>query len=163
MLARSKDVIGRRQANDIVRNRLDIMNEIRDALFAHFETEGIVPESIQLEDIKFSDEFEARVEQRMQAEIDVATRLQQLEQTRVQADMARAEAEGIRDRNIFEAEGKSEAIRLVGEAEAKAIAARGQALRNNPDLIRLVEAERWNGTLPSTMIPNQSIPVIGTK
>jgi hypothetical protein len=36
--------------------------------------------------------------------------------------------------------------------------ARGRALRDNPMLIDLVQAERWNGALPTTMIPDSTVP-----
>ena len=49
-------------------------------------------------------------------------------------------------------------IAAASEAEADAIQARGDALRENPELIQLVQAERWNGQLPTTMLPNTTVP-----
>jgi len=46
------------------------------------------------------------------------------------------------------------------DAEASAIRARGAALRDNPTLIELVQAERWNGILPTTMIPGSTVPFL---
>ena len=60
----------------------------------------------------------------------------------------------------LQAEAEAEAIRLRGDAEAKSIKARGDALRDNPNLIFLTQAEKWNGQLPTTMLPNASVPML---
>ena len=163
ILARAKDVIGRYQANDIVQSRIVVMNEIRDSLFSHFEAEGIIPESIQLENIEFSLEFEKRVEQRMQAEIDVATRQQNLRQTQIQAQMAEAEALGKANARRAEAQGESDAIRLIAEAEAKRVEAIAKAMNLNSQYVEFVQANKWNGVLPSTVMSgtNGVLPIIG--
>ncbi|MDY8015799.1 prohibitin family protein, partial [Escherichia coli] len=48
-------------------------------------------------------------------------------------------------------------------AEAEAIRLRGEALRENPGLVALTTAERWDGKLPDTMIPGSTVPFISTK
>lgn len=58
------------------------------------------------------------------------------------------------------AEAAAKAIKLRGEAEAAAIDARGKALRDNPALVALTQAERWDGKLPTTMVPNGSVPML---
>ena len=50
--------------------------------------------------------------------------------------------------------------KVKGEAEAEAIRARGAALRDNPDMIKLIQAERWNGILPTTMVPGAALPFV---
>jgi hypothetical protein len=50
-----------------------------------------------------------------------------------------------------------------GTAEADAIRARGEALRQNAGLIALTQAEKWNGVLPSTMIPGGAVPFLNLK
>ena len=72
---------------------------------------------------------------------------------------AKAEAETIRVRGAAEAE----TIRLKSAAEAEAIRLRGEALRDNPGLVALTTAERWDGKLPDTMIPGSTVPFISTK
>ena len=41
-----------------------------------------------------------------------------------------------------------------------AIDQRGQALRDNPGVVALVQAEKWNGQLPYTMPPNGTVPFL---
>ena len=60
-------------------------------------------------------------------------------------------------------EAKASNIRITGEAEASAIEARAKALGTNPNLVTLVQAERWNGVLPTTMVPGSAVPFVSVK
>ena len=72
---------------------------------------------------------------------------------------AQAEADAIRLRGDAEATN----IKVIGEAQAAAIEARARALGQNPNLVSLVQAERWNGVLPTSMIPGAAVPMIAVK
>jgi hypothetical protein len=41
--------------------------------------------------------------------------------------------------------------RLQSEAEAKAIEAKGRALRTNPEILQFEAVQRWNGILPQVL------------
>ena len=60
----------------------------------------------------------------------------------------------------IEALNEWEALMEEAKAEAEAIRARGAALRDNPDMIKLIQAERWNGILPTTMVPGAALPFV---
>jgi regulator of protease activity HflC (stomatin/prohibitin superfamily) len=105
--------------------------------------------SVQIENIDFSDAYEQSVEQRMLAQVEIQRREQNLRTTEVEAQIARTRAEG-----------EAEAIRLRGEAEAAAIRARADALRANADLVQLQAVEKWDGKLPTTMVPSTALPFI---
>jgi hypothetical protein len=47
-----------------------------------------------------------------------------------------------------------------GEATAEAIKARAAALANNPLLVELTKAEKWDGQLPTSMIPGSTVPFL---
>ena len=74
-------------------------------------------------------------------------------------ETAKAEAQ----KAIAIAEGEANARLLVAEAEAKAIHLKGEAVKNNPGVAELNAIEKWDGHLPTTMIPNSSVPMIGIK
>lgn len=116
--------------------------------------------SIQIENIDFSDVYEKSIEQRMQAEVEVQKLRQNADREKVQAEItvtvARAQADAIRQK----AQAEAEALKLQGEAQAAAIRARGAALKDNPALVALTAAERWNGTLPTHMVPNGAVPFV---
>ena len=99
----------------------------------------------------------------MLAEVEVAKLQQNALREKVQAEItvtqAKAQAESVKAHAAAEAD----ATRMKGEAEAAAIKAKGDALRQNPNLVELIKAERWNGTLPQTMLPNSAVPFIDVK
>ena len=67
--------------------------------------------------------------------------------------------------SCYEANGEARAsnIKITGEAEAAAIEARARALGTNPNLVTLVQAERWNGVLPTTMVPGSAVLFVSLK
>ena len=108
--------------------------------------------SLQIENIDFSEAYEQSVEQRMLAQVEIQKREQNLRTTEVEAQIARTKAAG-----------EAEAIRLRGEAEASAIRARADALRANADLVQLQAVEKWDGKLPTTMVPSSALPFINVQ
>ncbi|RLL76385.1 prohibitin family protein [Ochrobactrum soli] len=166
----SKTVFGKFNAVTAIQERSRLNQEIAEAIQSSVRG-PVVVDSVQIENIDFSDAYEQSIEQRMLAEVEVQRLRQNAErekvqaeitvtQAKAQADARRAEAEAQADAVRLQAEAESEAIRLRGDAEATAIKARGDALRDNPGLVSLTQAERWNGQLPSTMLPNSSIPML---
>jgi regulator of protease activity HflC (stomatin/prohibitin superfamily) len=116
---------------------------------------------VQIENIDFSPEYIKSVEARMQAEVQ---RLRQnLERERVQAEIVVTQAKAQADRVRLEAQANADAIKLRGSAEADAIDARGKALAGNPALVNLVQAEKWDGKLPATMVPGGALPMLNVQ
>lgn len=157
-----RNVFGRFNAMTAIQERARLVAEIQVAI-QEAVTGPIIIESVQLENIDFSDAYEDSIEQRMLAEVEVERIRQNAERERVQAEIRVIQAQAEAEARIAQAEAEAEAIRLQGEAEAAAIEARGQALRQNPELIGLVQAERWNGVLPQTMIPGSTVPFLNVQ
>lgn len=116
--------------------------------------------SFQLENIDWSDTYEDAIEARATAEAQVATQRQTLEKEKVLAEIAVTQAKARADSNVAEAEARAKATRLNGDAEADAIRARTSALGQNPLLVDLTKAERWDGKLPTSMIPAGTVPFL---
>ncbi len=139
-------------------------------------------ESVQIEDIAFSSDYIKSVEQRMQAEVEVQRLQQNLAREKVQAEIVVTQAKAKADAVRADAQAQSDAIRFRGDAdgaaikargtgeasaiqakgaaEATAIRAKGDALGQNPGLIPLMQAERWDGKLPVTMVPGGAVPML---
>jgi regulator of protease activity HflC (stomatin/prohibitin superfamily) len=103
--------------------------------------------------VSFSDAYETAVESRMrsivaeyQAEAEKAKRI-------TNADAAAYEVKAAAD-------AQAHAIQVQGQAQASAIKARADALQSNPNLVSLTAAEKWNGILPSTMVPGGAVPFL---
>ncbi len=161
--SRPKDIFGKYNAVNIVQAREKLTEEIHNELAAQFKDSGILIQSIQLENIDFSDSYEHSVEERMKAEVEVQKVQQNLERERINADMVRTKAQGEADAKLARANADAKAIEVLGQAEAQAILVKAKALRENPSYIQMLQAEKWNGILPKTMLPNMTIPVISEK
>lgn len=120
-------------------------------------------EGLQIEDISFSADYIRSVEARMQAEVAVQQRQQELQQEKIKADIAFTQATGRANSVRAEAQAQADAIKLRGDAEASAIRARAEALGSNPNLVTLTQAERWDGKLPVTMVPGGALPMLTVK
>ena len=79
-------------------------------------------------------------------------REQEVKQRDAEANMLRAEAAGQADAKL-----------ALANAEAKSIEIRGKALRENPEIMNLEAINKWNGTLPTTMVPGAATPFISIK
>jgi regulator of protease activity HflC (stomatin/prohibitin superfamily) len=170
-----KIVFGRYTAVKAIQERGTLNNAIKDAITESLKGDPmIIIESVQLENIEFSANYLHSIEQRMLAEVEVQKLQQNAEREKVQAqitvtqatakaDAVRAEAQANADATRLNGEAKAANIKITGEAEAAAIEARGKALGNNPNLVTLVQAERWNGALPTTMVPGAAVPFVTVK
>jgi regulator of protease activity HflC (stomatin/prohibitin superfamily) len=147
-----KNVFGRFNAVTAIQERARLGMEIQDAIQKASNNTMMIVESVQVENIDFSDAYEKSIEQRMLAEVEVQKVQQNAEREKVQAEIL-----------VIQAKAEADAKKLQGEAEAYAINARGKALRDNPALIELVQAEKWDGKLPTTMVPGQTVPFINVK
>lgn len=156
-----KTVFGHYTAVSAVSERVQLNSEVLKAVEASVEGEPVIIDSVQIENIDYSDAYELSVEARMQAEVEVQKLQQKEKQAEVLARTTVVNAKATADARVAQAKAEADAIRLKGDAEADAIKARALALGTNPLLVELTKAEKWNGTLPTTMLPNGSIPMIG--
>ncbi|MET4690820.1 regulator of protease activity HflC (stomatin/prohibitin superfamily) [Sinorhizobium fredii] len=146
----TKTVFGRFNAVTAIQERARLNQEVAAAIQKSVSGPVMI-DSVQIENIDFSDAYEASIEQRMLAEVEVQKLRQNAEREKVQAeitvtqanalaDARRAEAQAQADAVRLQAQADAEAIRLKGEAEATAIKARGDALKDNPGLVSLTQA-----------------------
>jgi regulator of protease activity HflC (stomatin/prohibitin superfamily) len=147
-----KNVFGRFNAVTAIQERERLSREVQESIQKAASNTMLIVESVQVENIDFSDAYEQSIEQRMLAEVEVQKVQQNAEREKVQAEIA-----------VIQAKAQADAVKLQGDAEAHAINARGRALRDNPALIELVQADKWDGKLPTTMVPGQTVPFINVK
>jgi len=157
-----ENIFGKYTAISAVQERvkfgIDVTSAIKAAIVGPVEIT-----SVQVENIDFSSAYEKSVEDRMKAEVEVETQKQNLEKERVSAEIAVTQAQAQADSQLAKAKAEAESIRIKGEAEASAIKSRAAALAQNQNLIELTKAEKWNGQLPSTMVPNSTLPFLDVK
>lgn len=157
----ARTVFGQFNAVEAIQQRGSLNQQIFDSVLEAIDTPSVIIESVQVEDVAFSVAYEQSVEARMMAEVEVQRRSQELEQELIQAQIVVTQAQARADARLAEATAQAEATRLAGDAEASAILAKGEALRNAPEVIALTTAENWDGVLPTTMVPGATVPFLG--
>jgi regulator of protease activity HflC (stomatin/prohibitin superfamily) len=135
-----------------IQERERLSKEVQEAIQGATKNPVIIVESVQIENIDFSEAYEQSIEQRMLAEVEVQKVQQNAQREKVQAEIL-----------VIQAKAEADAKKLQGEAEAHSINARGRALAQNPALVELIQAEKWDGKLPTTMVPGQTVPFINVK
>lgn len=146
-----KNVFGQFTAQQAIQQRAKLNAEIFSAIRKAMSGPVIV-DSVQIEDISFSDSFEKAVEARMQATV-----------RQQQAESEKAKRMIDADASKYEKEAQADALLYTAQAEAKGIQAKGEALRTSPEVVSLTYAQaalKWNGSLPTQMVPGGSVPFI---
>lgn len=155
-------------------NQMELAASILEGLRSVVPTTLVTIDTVQVEDIGFSDKFEASMEARKLAENEVETEKQKnfkaaevnkqtVADAKATAEAAKAAADATAYATTQQAAAESEAIKLRGAAEADAIRAKAKALADNPSLVDLTKAERWDGVLPTSMVPGSTVPFLGIK
>ena len=147
-----KNVFGQFDAADAIQKRASLNAEVYAAIRGAVRG-PVVIDSVQIEDISFSQQYEAAVEARMQAIVKQQQAEADKQKRIIDADASAYEVKAAAD-------AKAHQIEVQGAAEAGAIKARGDALRDNPGLPTLTAAEKWNGVLPTTMVPGNALPFL---
>ena len=147
-----KNVFGQFDAADAIQKRASLNAEVYAAIRGAVRG-PIVIDSVQIGDITFSTQYEDAVEARMQAIVKQQQAEADKQKRIIDADASAYEVKAAAD-------AKAHQIEVQGAAEAGAIKARGDALRDNPGLPTLTAAEKWNGVLPTTMVPGNALPFL---
>ena len=156
----TKDVIPRYDAEKLIQDRASAIQEIELNFIEEMKDFPVTVDNIQIENIQLPAKYLTSIETK-QTEKNLADaekhRLarQNLEAQR-DVNTAKAKADGIRLVAIAEAE----SIRIKGLAEAEAITAKAKALGNNPLIVKLTEAQNWDGKLPSTILGSSNMPIL---
>ena len=155
-----KNVFGQYSAQRAIQERGTMNGEIQKSLQEAVAGSGITVLSVQVENIDYTDAYEQAVEAAARAKADIERSKSELLRVEQEAQQKVKQAEAEAEAKKLQADADAYATAAAGKATAEAIRARGMALRDNPQLIDLVSAERWNGALPTTMVPGSTVPFI---
>ncbi len=155
-----KAVTAQFTAEQLVTRRAEVKQQIQAAIesFIRVTLEdkdvptALTIANVAITDFEFSDEFNKAIELKVRAEQEALQAVN--EKTR---RVTQAEA-GYQERKLA-ADGEAYEIEAASKAKADAIAREAKALKNNPQLIQLRLAEKWDGTLPR-FTGGESIPLI---
>ncbi len=155
-----KAVTAQFTAEQLVTRRAEVKQQIQTAIesFIRVTLEdkdvptALTIANVAITDFEFSDEFNKAIELKVRAEQEALQAVN--EKTR---RVTQAEA-GYQERKLA-ADGEAYEIEAASKAKADAIAREAKALKNNPELIQLRLAEKWDGTLPR-FTGGETIPLI---
>ncbi len=141
-----RDAIGRYQAADLISSlRTDLQLDVEESLRNALERDNIQLRAVLLRDIRIPASITTAIEEKQAAEQQVEVEENRRRQAEVAAMRRVIEAEGERDAEIARAEGEAEALRL-----------RGEALRDNPEMIQLEVAQRLAPGIQTVMLPSDN-------
>lgn len=162
LLENVKIVFGRYTAETLISKRDILADEVLTLMKADLESYGINVISIAIEDIDFTDAFTNAIEAKQ-----VAT--QEALRAKTQQEQATMEAQAAAERQRIQAEANAEVARLQAEADAYAITTKASAEAEanakinaslTQALIDYVQANNWNGQLPTTYMSSSGTDVV---
>jgi regulator of protease activity HflC (stomatin/prohibitin superfamily) len=142
-------VFGQYNAVDIVARREEVSRKIEAGIRSKLTARGVLVPNFQVTNIDFEPAFEKSVEAKVIAEQDA-----------IREKNKTVQIEELARQQVATSKGAAESVVLRAKAEAESIRIRAEALANNPKLIELVTAEKWNGVLPQQMYGSAPIPFI---
>jgi regulator of protease activity HflC (stomatin/prohibitin superfamily) len=124
------------RVEDVIVRRHEVKQRILETLRANLEDYFIIIEDVHIQDITFSPEFNKVVEEK------------QIEEQKIKiAEYRRQQAEQEKERIILEAQAEGERQRLL-------------RINTSREVVDLKWIEKWDGTLPQTMMGGSAIPMV---
>ena len=144
-----KAVTAKYTAEELVTKRADVKLQIQEAIAANVnatldqkDVAGAVKlANVAITDFEFSDEFNNAIEEKVRAEQEALKAENEKVRRVTQAEAAAAERTLAADAEAYQ-------IEVESKARADAIRREAEALKDNPNLIQLRIAEKWDGQLP---------------
>lgn len=108
--------------------------------------------SVQIVDINFSKSYENVIEQTAQKKQEIEKARNELKRIEIESQQQVARAEAANKATKLTADAEAYQISVRAKAESDAIKLKAEALKANPELVQLNIAEKWNGTVPQTVV-----------
>lgn len=147
-----KNVFGHYSAENLVVLRSQVSDEVKTELTAMLSGNGLTVQDVSIENMDFSDAFEAAIEAKQ-----VATQEKLRAQTQQEQQTIVAKAEAERQKIAAEVEAEKILIAAQAESDAKKLAADAEAYRLQQEsayitdeIIQKEMIQKWNGKIPVT-------------
>lgn len=139
-----RDAVGQFSAADLISTkRTELEGQITERLSDEFNQKHIELQSVLLRELRIPESVAKVIEEKQTAEQQVAIERNRKQQAEIAAQRA-----------VVEAEGQSKAQVARAQGEAKALSLRGQALKQNPEIIQLTMVEKLSPTIQTIMVPS---------
>lgn len=138
-----KATTARFTAQDLIEKREQVSDEIRMSLTERLAQSNIIVDALSIVNFDFSDEYEKAVE---------AKQVAQQSALKAENDLKRIKTEA--EQRVAQATAEATAIKIQAEAITQ---------QGGENYVQLKAIERWNGILPTQMIPNGALPFLDLK
>lgn len=157
-----KAVVSNYTAESLIANREKLSGEVLELLQHDIEAYGITVTTISIENIDFTDSFEAAVEAKQVAtqEAQKAKTLQDQQTMEARQDAERKKISAEASAEVIKQKADAEAYEIKAKAEAQAEANRLVAETVTDTLIDYVQAQNWNGQLPNIYSSGGALPIL---
>ena len=132
-----KQVTANYNAEELITKRPQVKSDITAQINDRLDDFNIITEIVSITDFQFSALFAQAIESKVEAEQKAFKAENDLRRIEVEARQHAAQAEGIAQANIAEAQGEAEAIMIIN-----------QALADNPNYLDWLKTQQWDGRLP---------------
>lgn len=173
VIDRFKTVIGTVNAIDLASERGRVASEVLRSIRTDAARlyDGIEITDFQFINFNWNDAYRTAISNASVAKARVDQQEQEKRQAEVSAEQAVVEATGRANAQIATAAGDAKsrriradadayAVQIAGSAAASALRAQNEALNNNPNLVAMQWAQRWNGALPTSMYGSSPVPLL---
>lgn len=127
-------------ADELITKRAEVKEAMRVALTTRESMRFFNVEDVSIVNFNFSESFNASIEKKVTAEQDALASKNKLEQTKYEAEQ-----------KVVSAKAEAESIRIQAEAITQ---------QGGSDYVNLQAVLKWDGKLPTQMIPNATVPFI---
>ena len=156
----SKTIFGQFTAQTIVQDRAKLDNALEYRIKEQLSKYPIQIISVQIIDINFSKTYENVIEQTAQKKQEIEKSRNELKRIEIETQQQVAKAEAENKAIKLKADAEAYQISIKAKAESDAIKLKAEALKANKDLVDLKLAEKWNGTVPQTVVVNDGKSVL---
>ncbi len=132
-----KQVTANYDAEELITKRPQVKQDIEAEIGNRLASFNITTDTVSITDFQFSPLFAQAIEAKVEAEQRALQAENDLRRIEVEAKQFEAQAVGIAQANIAEAQGEAEAINIIN-----------QALSNNPYYLEWLKTQQWDGVLP---------------
>jgi len=132
-----KQVTANYNAEELITKRPQVKADIEADITSRLNEFNIVTEIVSITDFQFSALFASAIESKVEAEQKAFKAENDLKRIEVEARQHAAQAEGIAQANIAEANGEAQAIKIINDA-----------LSTNPQYLEWLKTQQWDGKLP---------------
>lgn len=133
-----KDVTGTYEALAMIQKRQELADKAKEVLQAKVRPYFLLIDAVSITNLEFPKTFDDALQQTQVANQNRLKAQQDQERTKIEAETARIQAEGL------------------------AAAQKAQAVSITEEYLRLQSIQKWDGKLPQYLTPGAAIPFIGT-